>query len=172
LHLSSKIPISSIVLNISTTTLSNSLLINKLKLNLTDDFDDYPHDDEFDYSDYAYEDSKDEKPSTTTTTTPKSSSISIYDDMLVDDVTTVSYYDYGEKDVYIDDEIDETSTQQLLPLSTKATTVEIPSYHRRPPIIWNINIDNDNPQLIPQRNSSFFLDYSFLLLLILIFILT
>jgi len=145
-----------------------------LKLNLTDDLYDYPNDNEFDYSDYAYEDSIEESTSlTTSSTTLSSSSISIDDDNLIDDINTVSYYDYGEQNVYSDDELDETSTEKLFSIST-TTIVRIPSYHQRQPIIWNINIDNDDDFYQQQQyNSSLSLNYSFLLLLfLLIFLLT
>ncbi|CAF2978945.1 unnamed protein product [Rotaria sp. Silwood2] len=162
----------------TTTVAKNSLLINGLTLNLTDGFDDYPDDNEFDYADYAYEDSIDEITSsiqTTSSTTLKSSKISVYDDLLIDDINTVSYYDYGEQDAYSDDEIDDTYTQKLSSISTISTTtiVQIPSYHQRRPITWNINIDDDFDQKSQQQyNSSFSHNYSFLLLLLLIFILT
>ncbi|CAF4956651.1 unnamed protein product, partial [Rotaria sp. Silwood1] len=166
-------------INISTTTARNSLLIDGLKLNLTDDFDDYPDDNEFDYADYAYEDSIDELSSsiqTTSSTTLQSSSISVYDDLFIDDINTVSYYDYGEQDAYSDDEIDETYTQKLSSsstVSTITTIVKIPSYHQRQPVIWNINIDDDfHKKSQQQYNSSFSHNYSLLLLLsLLIFIL-
>lgn len=147
----------------------HSLIMNGLQSNLTDDLDDYSIDNEFEYSDYVYEDSIDESTSSTTSsTTPQSSSLSIYDDILIDDLNTVSYYDYGEQD-----EIDDTSTQRLsLPSTTTTTTatlIRIPSYHQRRPIVWNINIDNDPPSK-QQYNSSSSLHYSLLLLLFLNFI--
>ncbi len=141
-------------------------------MNLTYDLDDYPTDNEFHYSDYAYEDPLDGLTSTITTTILQSSTISLYDDVLIDDINTVSYYDYGEQDVYSDDdEIDETSTQQLSVVVTPTTTVQLPSYHHRRPVIWNINIDDKN-DFKQQYNSSISLNYSFLSLLLLIFILT
>ncbi len=135
---------------------NDSLIINnpELKLNLTNDLDDYPNDNEFDYSDYAYEDSIEES---TSTTTIQSSTSSIYDDISIDDINTVSYYDYGEQDVYIDNELDAKSTQQI----STTTIIRIPSYHQRQPVIWNINIDDDFDQQIKQHNSSSFLNYSF-----------
>ncbi len=152
---------------------NDSLIINnpELKFNLTNDLDDYPNDNEFDYSDYAYEDSIEE--STSSTTTIQSSTSSVYDDISIDDVNTVSYYDYGEQDVYTDNELDTKSTQQISTIST-TTIIRIPSYHQRQPVIWDINIDDDFDQQIEQHNSSSFLNYSFLLLLLslLIFILT
>jgi len=160
----------------SSTTIKNFLLINELKLNLTNDFDDYPNDNDNDYSDYAYEDSIEESTTITSSTTIQSSTSSIYDDISIDDINTVSYYDYGEQDVYIDNQFDKKSTQQTSTIST-TTIIRIPSYHQRQPIIWNINIDDDFDQEIKQQeqhNSSSFLNYSFLLLLLLllIFILT
>jgi hypothetical protein len=156
-----------LVLNIST---SKSSLINQLKLNLTDNLDDYPTDNEFDYSDYAYEDPIDEQPSSTariSSTTLQSTSVSIYDDISIDDINTVSYYDYGEQDVYSDDEIVDPSTQQTTTTTITTTIIRIPSYHRRRPIIWNINLndDDDVQQSKQQYNSSFTLNYSFLLFL-------
>ena len=161
----------------TTTTIKNPAIITGLKLNLTDDFDDYPSDNEFDYSDYAYEDPIDGSTSSTITTTTissttlKSSSISPFDDNSMDDTNTVSYYDYGEQDVYTDDEFDDTPMKKLLPNSTTTTIattiIRIPSYHQRQPIIWNINIDDDTEQL----NSSSLLCSSYLFVF-LIFILT
>jgi hypothetical protein len=164
------------------TTSTKSLLLSELKLNLTDNLDDYPTDSEFDYADYMYEDSIDGQSSSTTiisSTTLQSSSISIYDDISIDDINTVSYYDYAEQDVYSDDEIVDTNTQPLFSTTTTSsptTTVRIPLYHQRRPIIWNINIDDDDDdhqQSKQQYNSSFSHNYSFLLLLLLlIFIVT
>ncbi|MCC7159859.1 MAG: hypothetical protein IT281_09995 [Ignavibacteria bacterium] len=157
---------------------------------MTVDFDDYPDDNEFDYSDYAYEDSLDESVSTikiTSTTALPSSTSSVYDDVLVDDPNTVSYYDYGEQDLYSEDELNEISTQKLFFASaisstttTTATTttktettsqLQIPSYHHRRPIIWNIHIDDEFYQNSQQQyNRSFSHNYSlFLLLLMFIF---
>ncbi|CAF4402578.1 unnamed protein product, partial [Adineta steineri] len=66
---------SNMILNILLTSTSmniltspNTILINEIKLNATDDLDDYPNDDELHYSDYAYEDSIDGLTSSTTTT--------------------------------------------------------------------------------------------------------
>ena len=160
------------------TTSTKSLLLSELKLNLTDNLDDYPTDSEFDYADYVYEDSIDGQSSSTiiiSSTTLQSSSISIYDDISIDDINTVSYYDYAEQDVYSDDEIVDTNTQQLFSTTTTSsptTIVRIPSYHQRRPIIWNINIDDDDQQSKQQYNSSFSHNYSFLLLFLLIFIVT
>ncbi|CAF3360705.1 unnamed protein product [Rotaria socialis] len=167
-------------ISISTTTKSSSL-VDELKLNLTVDFDDYPDDNEFDYSDYAYDDSADESASTikvTSTTTLPSSTTSINDDILVDDPNTVSYYDYGEQDLYSEDELNEISTQKLFSSSaisstttttttTTTTKVQIPSYHQRRPIIWNIHTDDEfyrNSQ--QQYNRSFSHNYSLFLLLL------
>jgi hypothetical protein len=147
--------------------IKNSVLIDELKLNLTDDFDDYPTDNEFDYSDYAYEDSIDGS-TTMSSTTLQSSSISLYDDSSIDDMNTVSYYDYGEQDVYTDDELDDTSTQKLFSIST-TTVVRIPSFHQRQPVIWNINIDNNDDFNQPNSSSSLYSSYLFL---VFIFILT
>jgi hypothetical protein len=162
--------------------------------NLTDtlksnELDDYPNDNEFDYSDYAYEDSIDETTTTTTTTTitttttteRTTTTIPIDDELSIDDTNTV-YYDYGDHDVYSDDELEETSTteQSILFVTTKriplsTTTIfnwkdRIPYYHRRPPIIWNVNNDdNDEENSEKQeqrRNSGTFHHYSLLLLLI------
>ncbi|CAF5051085.1 unnamed protein product, partial [Rotaria magnacalcarata] len=163
-------------ISISTTTKSSSL-VDELKLNLTVDFDDYPDDNEFDYSDYAYDDSVDESASTikvTSTTTLSSSTTSIYDDILVDDPNTVSYYDYGEQDVYSEDESNEISTQKVFSSSaisstttTTTTKVQIPSYHHRRPIIWNIHIDDEFYQNSQQQyNRSFSHNYSLFLLLL------
>jgi hypothetical protein len=157
--------------SISTTTIKNPVLITGLKLNLTDDFDDYPSDNEFDYSDYAYEDPIDGSTSstrkTTTTissTTIQSSSILSFDDNSMDDTNTVSYYDYGEQDIYIDDEFDDALTKKLLPNSTTTTTtttiIRIPSYHQRQPVIWNIDIDDTDD--LEQLNSSSLLCSSYL----------
>ncbi|CAF1324498.1 unnamed protein product [Adineta steineri] len=165
--------------NINILTSPDTMLINEIKLNATDDLDDYPNDDELHYSDYAYEDSIDGiTSSSTTTTTLHPSNISAYDDISIDDINTVSYYDYGEQDAYHDDEIDETSTQPSSSSSTSSSsgtttmTIRIPVYHQRPPIIWNMNIDTDD-DFNHQYNSSTSFNYSFLLLLlILIVILT
>jgi hypothetical protein len=134
---------------------------NILKSNESDD---YPTDNEFDYSDYAYEDSVDQtiakpKPtiSTTTTTTMISTqatitSTTVDDDVPLDDTHT-AYYDYGDHDVYSDDEIEDsstttkhstriTSTQPLITTTKFNWRDRIPYYHRRPPVIWNVNNDN------------------------------
>lgn len=154
---------------ITTTTSGNLFLINQLNLTKID-LDDYPNDKEFDYSDYAYEDSKEEFISSTTTTLQSSTIPFHNDDGLIDDRNTVSYYDYGEQDVYTDEELIETTTEQL---STTTTTdiVRIPSYHQRQPVIWNIHIDDEDDIVQLKYNSSYSLNYSFLLLF-LIFILT
>jgi hypothetical protein len=172
---------------------TNPSPLNLIIQNLTDtlkstDLDDYPNESEFDYSDYAYEDSTDEMKTTTTATTTTTTTITtttttttgIDDEISIDDTNTV-YYDYGDHDLYSDDESEEASTtdQSILILTTKriplTTTIfnwkdRIPFYHRRPPIIWNVNKDDndeENSEKQEQRyNSGFSLHYSLLLLLI------
>jgi len=165
---------------------TKSVPINIMIQNLTDtlksnELDDYPNDNEFDYSDYAYEDSTDEMTTTTTTTTTTMTTTPIDDDEISNEDTNTVYYDYGDHDVYSDEELEETSTteQSILFVTTKqiplTTTIfnwkhRIPYYHRRPPIIWNVNKD-DNDELNSekqeqQRNSGISLHYSLLLLLI------
>ena len=90
------------------------------------------------------------------------------DDLLIDDLNTVSYYDYGEHDAY-NDEFIETSTQQLFSQPTTTTRIRIPSYHQRPPVIWNVNIDDSDPSTLQNSSSSM---NSSLLFLLFIFILT
>lgn len=110
-----------------------------LKFNLTDD---YPEENEFDYSDYLYEDSIADSTTTTTVRT------------VVEEINTVSYYDYGDQDVYLDDELEQTSTEPPITLSTSQT----PSYHHRVPLIWNINLDEqeENHSASSMRVSSWF----------------
>ena len=159
--------------------------------NLTDplkahELEDYPNDNDFDYSDYAYEDSTDQTSTTTTTTTttttfaPTTTTIrtTTTEELSIDDTQT-AYYDYGDHDVYSDDEVEETSTttsttkvsvRTISTTMTTSTTVSnwkerIPYYHRRPPIIWNVNIngdDNDDEQA-QDVNSGSSLTYSLLL---------
>ena len=168
--------------------------MNLILQNLTDpshvhDLDDYPNDTEFDYSDYAYEDSTDETTTvsslttttTTTTTTTASTPITATpvadaaaDDDKSSDDTKTAYYDYGDHDLYADEEIDETSTNEepvLLPTTRRAPTTvnwrdRIPFYHRRPPVIWNVNLnDNDDRKSAKheqRRNSGSSLHYSLL----------
>jgi hypothetical protein len=154
--------------------------------NLTDslkstELDDYPNDNEVDYSDYAYEDSTSEMSTTTTTTTTTIRSSTIIttttsddDDIAIDDTNT-AYYDYGDHDLYSDDEVEETSTTEepIRFTTTKRMTVfdwkdRIPFYHRRPPIIWNVNKDDDEKSSKQEQryNSGSFLNYSLLLQLI------
>ena len=157
--------------SISTTSMKNSLIIPGFKLNLTDDLDDYPTDNEFEYSDYAYEDTINESTSSTTTTsttttTLPSSSTSPSDDPSIDEMNTVSYYDYGEQDVYTDDISDDASARKTSSIST-TTITRIPSYHQRRPVIWNINIDD-----LESLNSSSSSLSSFYLLIFLLALLT
>jgi hypothetical protein len=125
-------------------------------LNLVDEHDDYTNDHDADYSDYVYEDSFDDVTksllttaimTTSTSTRIQSTSLSPYGgDISIDDINSVSYYDYDEQDMYIDDDAeDETITQQLVSTSSPVTTVfHIPSYHRRRPVIWNLSYNNNN----------------------------
>lgn len=92
-----------------------------VKLNLPDDLDDYPNDDELHYSDYAYEDSPDE--STLSTTIRMSSTTPLDEDTLIDDMNTVSYYDYAEQDLYSDEHVDVSSTR---PASSSHSTIPKP----------------------------------------------
>ncbi|UJR22512.1 hypothetical protein I4U23_025562 [Adineta vaga] len=189
-------------LNVNPITVSS--LVNNGKMNLmmqnfnetlkTADLDDYPNDNEFDYSDYAYEDSSDgttttstsstristTRTTTTTTTTHRTTTaISIDDgsDKSNED-TKGAYYDYGDNDLYTDEEIDETSTDEEPVLITTTRRIittnnwkdRIPFYHRRPAVIWNVNVnDNDDEQKsgkYEQRyNSASSLHYSFLILI-------
>ena len=66
---------------------------------------------------------------------------------LIDDTNT-AYYDYGDHDLYSDEESEETSTSEdttnnnvdKIRLTTTLNWKDrIPFYHRRPPMIWNIN---------------------------------
>ncbi|CAF1653608.1 unnamed protein product, partial [Adineta ricciae] len=135
-----------------TQTSTNRTLEDVVKLNLPDDLDDYPNNDELHYSDYAYEDSPDE--STSSTTIRMTSTASLDDDTLIDDMNTVSYYDYAEQDLYSDEHVDISSTR---PASSNNSTISkpIPSHHQRQPIIWNINIDKETSteRSTPQSNS-------------------
>lgn len=156
-----------------TTTKGNSFL-NLTKI----DFDDYPIDNDFDYSDYGYEDSKEESLSTTIQSSTTTTTTFNYNENLIDEKNTVSYYDYGEQDVYTDDEFIEISSTQQTTTTTAADIVRTPSYHHRQPIIWNINInndDNENDVSTKKYNSSQTLKpssfLSLLLLLLFIFIL-
>ena len=125
------------------------------------DLDEYPSDNEFDYSDYAYEDSTDQTTTTTTTTTAKSSSsTSTVDDSSLDDSQT-AFYDYGDHDLYSDDELEETSTivkETTTFITTTTTTMKpnwkdrIPYYHRRTPIIWNIQFREDDNEFVQGQN--------------------
>jgi len=179
-----------VALNINPAT--NSSPINESKIDLiiqnftntlkSNDLDDYPNDNEFDYSDYAYEDSTDEMTTTSTTTTTKvitttttTTTVHVDDDVSSDDTNT-AYYDYGDHDLYSDDELEETSTtkEPILITTTKQTTTsnwkdQIPYYHRRPPIIWNVNINDDEDQKSEKheqrRNSGSSLRSSLLLIL-------
>ena len=147
------------------------------KFNFSDSPDDYPNDEESDYSDYAYEDVSDDQNAVSSTrkngiaSTPlnfhPSSSLSATDDASVDDAHTVAYYDYAEPDAYSDEEIDQESTTTMTTIINTATTIEfiystssvhIPSYHRRKPIVWNVNIEDD------RRNSAVSLTHSFFII--------
>ena len=172
----------------------NDSKINLIIQNLTDPLnahepEDYPNDNDFDYSDYAYEDSTDQTSTsikTTTMTTARITTATIAtttttttpEDLSIDDTQT-AYYDYGDHDVYSDDEVEETSTTTTKAAVRSTTTVQplttpmpdrkerIPYYHRRPPIIWNINIDeNDDEQQAQVDNSGSSLTYSLLLQLL------
>ncbi|CAF0818070.1 unnamed protein product [Rotaria sordida] len=191
------------VLNINSTP--SSSIVNESKIdiiiqNFTDtlrptDFDDYPNDNEFDYSDYAYEDFTDDITTTTTTrrkttttttttttvtttTTTPTTTTPIDDYIVFDDDTNTAYYDYGDHELYSDDESDELSTteQPILITTTKRITTttfnwkdRIPFYHRKPPIIWNVNRDNNDEEKLEkqeqQYNSGYSHHYSLLLLL-------
>ncbi|CAF3532192.1 unnamed protein product [Adineta steineri] len=205
------------VLNMKSIATTDSSLINQSRANLiiqnltdtlkTNELDDYPNDNEFDYSDYAYEDSTDETTTSSTTTTVRStmklittttttvatttttrraplttiSTTHIDDDLSVDDTNT-AYYDYGDHELYNDNELEEISTTEepfLITTTRRIITTtttpfnwkdRIPFYHRRPPVIWNVNInDNDEQQSEKheqRRNSGSSLHYSLLLLLI------
>lgn len=84
-----------------------------------------------------------------------SSSLSFGDDTALDDADTVSYYDYGEQDMYSDDDIDETTTELVLTDPPRTTSLSrIPSYHRRRPVIWNITSEDDSQIIDERRNSS------------------
>ena len=171
--------------------LLNESKVNVVIENLTDaqrpnDLDDYPNDTEFDYSDYAYEDATDQTSSststttvttTTTTTTTTRRTTTVDDDLSIDETNT-AYYDYGDLDVYSDDEGEETSTTKapVRPSSTRriplTTTIfdwkdRIPFYHRRTPIVWNINNNDDEKASEQRSNSASPLTYSLLLRLIL-----
>ena len=191
-------------LHINPTTISS--VANNEKLNFisqkfndslsANDLDDYPNDNESDYSDYAYEDSTDQttKSSTTTTTTVSTTTtttttttrqtttvaISIDDEAeKSSEDTKNTYYDYGDHDLYTDEEIDGTSTVEepvLITTTRRITTTRywkdrIPFYHRRPAIIWNVNV-NDNDEVQKSRkheqryNSGSSLHYSSLILII------
>ena len=147
--------------NVKSSTASNIIIQH-----LNETFDDYPNDNEADYSDYGYDDSTDEIPTTTTTTTTTTTSTTttttttttvrtttpIDEEDISNEDTNTAFYDYGENDVYIDDDIDESTTteQPIIIQTTKRypsliTTTNsywrerIPYYHRRPAIIWNVN---------------------------------
>ncbi|CAF4867311.1 unnamed protein product, partial [Rotaria socialis] len=78
---------------------------------------------------------------------------------------------------YSDEESEEnSSTEQPIIITTTrriTTTVNwkdrIPIYHRKPPIIWNVNNDDNYDQNLEKqeqrRNSGYSLHYSLLLLL-------
>lgn len=106
---------------------------NHQLFNLTDHFHDYPTDDEFDYSDYGYEDFTEQSSPMISSTTIAS--------QIDDPMNTISYYDDGEQDVYTDDEWNETINRDIDHQSF--STHRIPSYHQRQPIIWNIRIDKE-----------------------------
>ena len=92
-----------------------------------------------------------------------SSSLSFGDDTALDDMDTVSYYDYGEQDMYSDDDVDETTTELVLTDPPRTTSLfRIPSYHRRRPVIWNITSEDDGQLIDERRNSSTMLTSSFL----------
>ena len=143
-----------------------------VKLNLPDDLDDYPNDDELHYSDYAYEDSPDE--STSSTTIRMTSTAPLDDDTLIDDMNTVSYYDYAEQDLYSDEH---GHILSLLPTPSRNSTIPRPSdsHHQPQPIIWNINIDKETSteRSTPQSNSCISLQhfslFFFVLLVTLLF---
>jgi hypothetical protein len=160
-------------------------LTDGLRLNLTTDLDDYPNDDEFDYSDYAYEDPIDDSllsnssaqtNATATTTNLPLSTTSVYDDPFIDDTDTVSYYDYVEQDMYSDDDTDGAApASPIVSVSpTQATIFRIPSHHRRRPVMWNVTIDGVTPSSKQPLNTSISLTYSSLLhfIVIIAFILT
>ena len=156
---------------------THPLLTDGLRLNLTTDLDDYPNDDEFDYSDYAYEDPIDDSAllntstqTTATTTNLPLSTTSVYDDPFIDDTDTVSYYDYVEQDMYSDDDTDGAApTSPMVSVSpTQVTIFRIPSHHRRRPIMWNVTIDGATPSSNQPLNTSISLTYSSLLLLLII----
>lgn len=160
--------------------------INLIMQNLTDplkahEMEDYPNDNDFDYSDYAYEDSTDQTSTTTTTTattttttTPAPTTTTTTTEELSIDDTQTAYYDYGDHDVYSDDEVEEPSTTTSMTkvsarttMTTTTTTTSngkerIPYYHRRPPIIWNVDINDDDEQ-VQDVNSGSSLTYSLLL---------
>ncbi|CAF2044632.1 unnamed protein product [Rotaria magnacalcarata] len=200
-------------LNINPTT--NPSTVNESKINVmienftdalkSNDLDDYPNDNEFDYSDYAYEDSTDETTTTTMTTTTTTSTTAKTtitrktshriatttrrtttttttttartDDYPSIDDTNTAFYDYGDNDLYSDEESEESSsTEQSTVITTTrriTTTVNwkdrIPIYHRKPPIIWNVNNDDNYDQNLEKQeqrhNSGYSLHYSLLLLL-------
>ena len=120
--------------------------------NLTDHFNDYPTDDEFDYSDYGYEDLTERVISSTTIAS------------IIDEMNTISYYDYGEQDVYTDDEWNETTTREID--HHPVNTYRIPLYHQRQPIIWNIQIDKEKSKSLNSSSplSSWNCTYLFLFL--------
>ena len=144
------------------------------------DLDDYPSENEIDYSDYAYEDATEQTSTTTTTTTSTTTSIpsttTIIDDASIDESQT-SFYDYGDHDLYSDDELDETTpllsttltTTMFSPTTQPSWKDRIPYYHRRTPIVWNVQYE-ENTQRSGNSAPRIYSPSVLLLLLLLIFI--
>ena len=146
------------------------------------DLDDYPGENEIDYSDYAYEDATEQttttstttSTSTSTTTTTPSTTTTIIDDASIDD-SQASFYDYGDHDLYSDDEMDETtplistspSTTTFSPTTRPSWKDRIPYYHRRTPIVWNVQYE-ENTQRSGNSAPRIYSPSLLLLLLILI----
>ena len=151
------------------------------------DFDDYPNYDELYYADYFYEDSFGEMTTSSTTTTLRAITMTPIDDYLSFGYMNTADYDYADHDLYSDYEFDELLTTEQSTIITMTTTTrrtsllpttttsdwnfQIPIYHRRPPIIWNIN-DDDKQHLgrSKQRYNSGFVNHHSSLLLLTMFI--